>query len=77
MAEEEIVLAEVLNLLDAEPSSSKPAQDAVAVLAPGPYFPALLERLAVLVSTGKSKEAVGVQLTQMLNNCSQILTKRI
>ena len=29
----------------------------------GPNIPALREQLAVLVSTGKSKEAIGVQLT--------------
>ena len=31
--------------------------------APGPDIPALREQLAVLVSTGKAKEAIGVQLT--------------
>jgi len=42
-------------LLEAEPSSG-PA-------APGPDIPALREKLAVLVSSGKSKEAIGVHLT--------------
>jgi len=44
-------------LLEAEPSSC-PAGG----LAPGPDIPALREQLAVLVSTGKAKEAIGVQL---------------
>jgi ribosomal protein S17E len=42
-------------LLEAEPSSG-PA-------APGPDIPSLREKLAVLVSSGKAKEAIGVQLT--------------
>jgi len=42
-------------ILEAEPSSW-PA-------APGPDIPALRENLAVLVSTGKAKEAIGVQFT--------------
>jgi len=59
MAEEEEVLsAEIMNLMEAEPSSC-PA----GLTAPGPDIPALREQLAVLVSTGKAKEAIGVQLT--------------
>ena len=52
---EEIVMAEVMNLLEAEPSAALPA--------PGPDIPALREQLAILVSTGKCKEAIGVNLT--------------
>jgi len=52
---EEIVMAEVRNLLEAEPAVSSQ---------PGPDIPALREQLAILVSTGKCKEAIGAQLTQ-------------
>ena len=50
------VMAEVINLLEAEPTSSPAA-------APGPDIPALREQLAILVSTGKCKEAIGTQFT--------------
>ena len=50
------VMAEVMNLLEVEPASS-PA------VAPGPDIPALCEQLAILVSTGKCKEAISVNLT--------------
>ena len=52
---EENVMAEVMNLLEAEPAAALPA--------PGPDLPALREQLAILVSTGKCKEAIGVALT--------------
>ena len=64
MAEQEF--AEVINLLEAEPSSGPAgsiAPDLTSLTAPGPDIPALREQLAVLVSTGKAKEAIGVQLT--------------
>jgi len=56
-------------LLEAEPSSG-PA-------APGPDIPALRERLAVLVSSGKAKEAIGVQLTheQVKRLCDKDIEK--
>ena len=55
MAEEnDPVLAKVMNLLEAEPASLPAA---------GPEIPALREQLAILVSTGKCKEAIGVNLT--------------
>ena len=62
MAEEEHVIAEVMSLLEAEPSSG-PAGGVVELTASGPDIPALREQLAVLVSTGKAKDAIGVQLT--------------
>jgi len=62
MAEEEAALAEVMNLLQTEPEPSGPA-GGILPTAPGPDIPALREQLAVLVSTGKAKEAIGVQLT--------------
>ena len=49
---EENVMAEVMDLLEAEPAAL-PAID----------IPALREQLAILVSTGKCKEAIGVNLT--------------
>ena len=55
MAEEnKAVMAEVMNLLEAEPAAAFPAA--------GPDIPALLEQLAMLVSTSKCKEAIGVNL---------------
>jgi len=57
MAEEnDAVMAEVMSLLEAEPASSPSA-------APGPDIPTHREQLAILVSTGKCKEAIGVSLT--------------
>ena len=61
-AEEQIAITEAMNLLEAEPSSG-PVGVAPDFAAPGPDIPALREQLAVLVSTGKAKEAIGVQLT--------------
>ena len=60
MAAEDVALAEVMNLLQTEPEpSSCPAGGLVPT---APDIPALREQLAVLVSTGKAKEAIGVQL---------------
>ena len=57
MAEEnDTVMAEVMNLLEAEPTSSPAA-------APGHDIPAYREQLAILVSRGKCKEELGVNLT--------------
>ena len=53
--ENDAVMAEVMNLLEAEPATALPA--------PGPDIPVLREQLAILVSTGKCKEAIGVNLT--------------
>ena len=62
MAGEDAALADVMNLLQTEPEpSSGPAGGIVPTA--GPDIPALREQLAVLVSTGKAKEAIGVQLT--------------
>ncbi|KAL9983782.1 hypothetical protein ACROYT_G006010 [Oculina patagonica] len=52
-------LASVMELLGAEPESTESAM----ALIQGPDIPALREQLAILVSTGKAKEAIGVQLT--------------
>ena len=53
---EENVMEEVMNLVEAESASSPAA-------VPGPNIPAHREQLAILVSTGKCKEAIGVNLT--------------
>ena len=52
MAEE---IDEVMKLLEVEPAAALPA--------PGPDIPALREKLEILVSTGKCKDAIGVNLT--------------
>ena len=52
---EENVLDEVMNLLEAEPAAALPA--------PGPDIPALRENLAILVSYGRCKAAIGTNLT--------------
>jgi len=49
-------MAEVMALLETEPRNAPAA-------APGPDIPALREQLAILVSTGKCKEAIGANLT--------------
>ena len=53
---EQNVMEEVMNLLEAEPASSPAA-------VPVPDIPAHREQLVILVSTGKCKEAIGVNLT--------------
>ena len=62
MAGEEATLAEVMNLLETEPESSSCPTGGLVPTAPRPDIPALREQLAVLVSTGKAKEAIAVQL---------------
>ena len=55
--DEEKVMAEVMNLLEAEPAPS-----ALPAALPATNIPELREQLAILVSTGKCKEAIGVNL---------------
>ena len=50
------VMADVMALLEAEPTNAPEP-------APTPDIPALREQLAILVSTGKCKEAIGVNLS--------------
>ena len=52
---EENVMAEGMNLSEAEPAAALPA--------PGPDIPALREDLAILVSSGRCKESIGMSLT--------------
>ena len=59
MATEQDIL-DFVSELEAEPT---PDSLGLASLAPGNDIPAKREKLAVLVSTGKAKEVVGVQLT--------------
>ena len=56
---EDAGLTEVMNLLEAEPGTSASNTNFIA----GPDIPALREQLTILVATGKTKEAIGVQLT--------------
>ena len=60
---EDATLSTVMDLLEVEPSSGSEGGVVPAFSASGPDIPALREQLAVLVSTGKAKEAIGVQLT--------------
>ena len=59
MANEQDAL-DIMEFLEAEPT---PDSLGLASLATGNDIPSKREKLAVLVSTGKAKEAVGVQLT--------------
>ena len=55
-ADEQTAMNEVIQMMETEPSSS---------LGNGqPDIPVMREQLAILVSTGKAKEAMGVQLTK-------------
>ena len=63
MAAEDAALEDVMKLLQTEPEPSSGPAGGLVPTAPGPEIPALREQLAVLVSTGKAKEAIGVQLT--------------
>ena len=59
MANEQDAL-DIMEFLEAEPT---PESGLASLVTPGNDIPAKREKLAVLVSTGKAKEAVGVQLT--------------
>ena len=52
---------EILEFLEVEPTPE--STGLASLVTPGNDIPAKREKLAVLVSTGKAKEAVGVQLT--------------
>ena len=56
--DEQAALNEVMQLLEATPDTTAPTEIVVAN-----DIPAKREKLAILVSTDKSKEAIGVQLT--------------
>ena len=59
MATEQDAL-DIMEFLEVEPT---PESGLASLVTPGNDIPAKREKLAVLVSTGKAKEAVGVQLT--------------
>ena len=63
MSAEDAALSAVMDLLEVEPSSGAEGGVVPAVSASEPDILALREQLVVLVSTGKAKEAIGVQLT--------------
>ena len=56
-AEEEAALNEVMKMLEAQPLDTTSSTAGVSL---DDQIPAQREKLAVLVSTGKSKEAIGV-----------------
>ena len=60
--EEEAALNEVMQLLESQPVDTTTSSSLVSVTNDD-NIPAQREKLAVLVSTGKLKEAIGVQLT--------------
>ena len=78
--EEETALNEILQTLEAQPVESTTSTSLVSVTNDN-NIPAQREKLAILVSTGKSKEAIGVQLTHdqvkrlSFQGCSEILQK--
>ena len=60
--EEKAALNEVMQFLEAEPVESTTSTSLVS-LTNDDQIPAQREKLAILVSTGKSKKAIGLQLT--------------
>ena len=60
-ATEQDALNEVMQILEAEPAPD--SLGLASLVTPGNDIPAKREKLAVLVSTGKAKEVIGVQLT--------------
>ena len=62
MDAEDLSLTEAMNLLQTE-LEAEPSSGAADGQTAGPEIPALREQLAVLVSRGKAKETIGVQLT--------------
>ena len=63
MSAEDLTLTEAMSLLQTELEAEPSSGAAGGVQTPGPDIPALREQLSVLVSTGRAKEAIGVQLT--------------
>ena len=66
--EEKAAFDEVMKLLEAEPVDTTSSNPLVS-LTNDDQIPAQCEKLAILVSTGKSKEAIGVQLTHEQVKC--------
>ena len=61
-AQEQEAMNEMMQMLEATPDTGPPA-GLSSLVTPGNDIPAKHEKLAILVSTGKAKEAIGVQLT--------------
>ena len=61
-AQEQEAMKEMMQMLEATPDTGPPA-GLSSLVTPGNDIPAKREKLAILVSTGKAKEAIGVQLT--------------
>ena len=59
---DDAVMDEVMQMLEATPDTG-PASGVASLVTPGNDIPAKREKLAILVSTGKAKEVIGVQLT--------------
>ena len=60
---EEAALNEIMQMLEAEPTESTTSANPLGSVTNDDNIPDQREKLAILVSTGKSKEAIGVQLT--------------
>ena len=60
--QEQAALNEVMQMLEATPDAAE-STGLASLVTPGNDLPAKREKLAILVSTGKAKKAVGVQLT--------------
>ena len=62
MAEDAAAMQAMMELLEATPDTSPPA-GLTGLVTPESDIPTKREKLAILVPTGKAKEAIGVQLT--------------
>ena len=71
--EQDALLIALFQELEACPDSSTPS---AVPLVSSNDTPAHREKLAVLVSTGKSKEAIGVQLTHVLARLSGSMMRK-
>ena len=78
--EDQAAFNEIMQVLEAEPTETTTTNPLVSITNDN-NIPAQREKLAILVSTGKSKEAIGVQLTHEQvkslseKGCSEILHK--
>ena len=61
--EEEAALNEVMQTLEAQPEDTTCSPNTLVSVTNDDNIPAQREKLAILVSTGKSKEVIGMQLT--------------
>ena len=61
--EDEAAFNEILQVLEAEPTEATTSANPLVLVTNDDNISAQREKLSILVSTGKSKEAIGVQLT--------------